>query len=871
MTDPAGSTRALPTGIVTFLFTDIEGSTRLLSELGDGYQAVVETHAAILRAAITDHHGIEVNTEGDAFFAVFTRPGDALGAATQAQVALATAAWPAGRELRVRMGIHSGEGRHGGDDYIGIDVNRAARIASAAHGGQVLVSDATRSLIGAGHVDFSLRDLGLHDLKDLDTPERLAQLIIASLPDDFPPPRAQRAGNVPEPATAFIGRERDVEAVSDLLGQSRLVTITGPGGSGKTRLALRVASDMAAVLPDGAYFVPLDTLREPDLLKTAIASSLELSIADEDPMSALKAHLSERQLLLVLDNFEQIAPAASDVDDLIKHTTSLTILATSQSPLGVYGEHEYPVPPLGTPDPSRPPPAERMLDYEAVALFDARARAAKPSFRIDEGNASALTELVARLDGQPLAIELAAARSKLLSPKAILDRLEKRLDLLSSSARNLPDRQRTLRGAIDWSYGLLQAEEQHVFDRLGVFAGGITIDDAEAMVSPDGECAIDIFDGLASLVEKSLLRQTEVDDEPRFSQLESIRSYAVERLTERGEADLMNRRLAENTVAQVESAERYLDRADDQGWFARLDADQDNIRAALRWSIAQEEAELAQRIVGPVWRFWVRKGLLAEGTWWTDDVLAMNPKTSIHRAKALIAQGSLAYWRGDYTGAGVPYAAALAAYQELGDEEGVTQAAYNLGYAQEFAEPPDVDGALTSFGVALDGFKAADDAAMTQSTLFTIGMIRAYRGDLDLARELYDESLAMNAGDVRPRSGLAALAFNEGDYGEARRLLRELADLTRDVPDLAFRIVQLELWVPVEVTDGDPELAMRLHGAAQRLRDEISGGPPPDRTIVVDAVAVAREKIGEDETNAAIAEGRQLDPEEALASAVARG
>ena len=522
----------LPTGTLTFLFSDIEGSTRLVQALGAAYPAVLERHQALLRAAFDEAGGVEVATEGDSFFVVFRSALAAVGAAAAADRALAAEPWPAeAGGVRVRMGLHSGEAMLGGDNYVGLDVHRAARIGAAAHGGQILISDMTRGLVaGSLSADLSLRDLGEHRLKDLDQPERLFQLAVSGLTQEFPPPRTlEIPTNLPAQVTDFIGRKQEVQAVADLVRHSRLLTLTGPGGTGKTRLALQVASQLRSEFIGGVFFADLSPLTDPALIPTTIASALGVREQPDRPLLAsLQAHLRDRRLLLVLDNFEQLQAGAPLVAQLLEAAPDLVVLVTSRERLHLRGEQEYPVPPLGLPDAASLSHLDALTQYDAVALFIRRAQAVRPDFEIDNLSAPAVAGICARLDGLPLAIELAAARVKLLDPEAILRRLEGSLSLLTSTTRDLTERQRTLRGAIDWSHDLLDPTERILFRRLGIFVGGCSIERAQEICDGDGRLGIDMLDGLTSLTDKSLLRRLNpVDGEPRVGMLETVREYAL--------------------------------------------------------------------------------------------------------------------------------------------------------------------------------------------------------------------------------------------------------------------------------------------------------------------------------------------------------
>ncbi len=534
----------LPQGTVTLLFTDMEGSTRLLQRVGERYADVLEACRHLLRTAFHQYHGHEVDTQGDAFFVAFARAIDAVSAAVAAQRALASHAWPEGVAVRVRMGLHTGEPHLAAEGYVGLDVHRAARIMNAGHGGQILLSQTTRELVEHDLPEgASLRDLGAHRLKDLEHPSHLYQLVTPGLPADFPPLRTldTHAHNLPVQLTSLIGREQEVAAVCHLLQRQevRLLTLTGPGGTGKTRLGLQVAAELSETFSDGVFFVNLAPLSDPELVVPTIAQALGVKEAAGQPLLDLvSAWLREKELLLLLDNFEQVAEAAVEVSALLARCPQLNVLVTSRAVLHLSGEHEFPVPPLSLPDPRHLPDLMTLSQYEAVALFIARAQAVKPEFQVTNANAPAVAEICVRLDGLPLAIELAAARSKMLPPQALLARLGQRFTLLTSGAQDVPARQQTLRNTIAWSYDLLDAGEQRLFRRLSVFVGGATLEAVEALYTTLGDEPGQVLDGIASLIDKSLLRQTEQEaEEPRFVMLETIREYGREALTAHGEVE----------------------------------------------------------------------------------------------------------------------------------------------------------------------------------------------------------------------------------------------------------------------------------------------------------------------------------------------
>jgi predicted ATPase/class 3 adenylate cyclase len=527
----------LPTGTVTFLFSDIQGSTRLLQDLGDLYPEALETHQRLLREAFAGGGGTVLGTEGDSFFVVFPGAPQAVAAAVDAQRALAGQAWPEKGEIRVRIGLHTGEGTLGGGSYVGVDVHRAARIAAAGHGGQVLVSESTRALVeNALPEGAALRDLGEHRLKDLLKPERIFQLVHPKLARDFPPlaTLSHRPNNLPTQTSEFLGREAELGAIRDLLDAAgvRLLTLTGPGGIGKTRLALQAAADQTERFEGGLYFVDLSPVRDPDAAFDAVVRALGVTgTSDQRPLEVLKQQLETRHMLLLLDNFEQVMDAAEGLADLLRGCPQVDVLVTSRESLKVRGEHLFPVPPL-----SLPPrdvtglSAETAAQYEAVRLFVERAQEARPNFGLKDENAAAVAEICARLDGLPLAIELAAARMKLFSPHDLSDRLRTRLQLLRGGPRDLPARQQTLRSTIEWSYELLDAEERAIFRVLSVFSTA-RVEAVESVADRlEPLRGVDVVDRLTSLVDKSLVRSVEDPGPQRLSMLETIREFAAEQL-----------------------------------------------------------------------------------------------------------------------------------------------------------------------------------------------------------------------------------------------------------------------------------------------------------------------------------------------------
>jgi predicted ATPase len=612
----------LPSGTLTLLFTDIEGSTRLLSELGDRYAVVLAEHRRLLREAFSAHRGIEVDMQGDAFFFVFRGAKEALSAAAEAQNALR------GGPVRVRIGVHTGEATLTGEGYVGADVHRAARIAAAGHGRQVVVSAATAAL-----VDLELRDLGRHRLKDLIAAERLYQLGHA----DFPPLKTLGATSLPVAANTLIGREREVsELLSLLQAGKRLITVTGPGGTGKTRLALQVAAELVDAYSDGVVWVPLAGVADAELVLPAMRQAL--GARDE-----LVHDLRERELLFVLDTFEHLVAAASDLAEVLRAASELRVLITSRVPLHISGEFEYPVDPLST--------------VNATTLFVERARAVGRQLTVD----GTVTEICARLDNLPLALELAAARTKLLDPASLLARLERRLPLLEGGPSDAPEHQRTLRAAIAWSYDLLDDDAKTQFRRLSVFAGGFSLDAAEAV----GDADLDV---LSRLVDASLLKSV---GEGRLLMLDTIREYGLERLEQAGEAPGTRDRHAAYFASQADRHWPELERGDDPHWtLSTVQLEVRNLHSAVEWSLKCGRPEEVFAIGSGMFPYWGRFGYLQQGRRWLEQALETPSPTGPRRGHAPTGLGDLVLREGDFQTAEQLYKESLALFLELDDPFG---------------------------------------------------------------------------------------------------------------------------------------------------------------------------------------------------------
>lgn len=785
----------LPTGTVTFVFTDIEGSTALWERQPVEMRTALARHDELLEGAIGAHGGYVFKKVGDAVCAAFSTAPAALLAAAEAQRALWAEEW-AGAPLRVRMALHTGSAERRDGDYLGAPLNRVARLLSAGHGGQVLLSHPTQELVrddlprGA-----TLRMLGEHRLKDLIRPERVYQLVAPGLPASFPPLTSleTRPNNLPAQPTPLVGREREVAEVCALLGRPelRLLTLTGPGGTGKTRLGLQAAAELLEAFDDGVYFVPLAPVSDAGLVAESIAQAVGLRQSADQPLTeSLKAALAPASMLLVLDNFEQVLAAAPLVAGLLAAAPRLKALVTSRSALHLSGEHEYQVQPLALPDSRRLPPLDRLTQYESVRLFIERAQAARSDFAVTNENAPTVAEICHRLDGLPLAIELAAARIRLLPPQAMLARLDSRLRLLTGGPRDLPARQRTLRGTIDWSYGLLDSGEQQLFARLAVFAGGCALDAAESVCDAGGELETDVLDGLSSLVDKSLVRTREgPDGEPRFVMLETIQEYARERLRVGGEEGALRRRHAEHYLSLAERAEPELTGRNQAPWLDRLEAEHDNLRAALGWSLEQPDGERALRLAGALWRLWYSRGYLSEGRRWLEAALDRDgtggaPAPPPVRAKALYGAGMLAWDQGSYARAVELIEESLALRRRTGDSWGIAQSLNALGLVMTFRGEYEAATRLYEESLALK--RELGDTWGTAMSLGNLGLTALFQGDLRRATELLEESLALkrqlglihSVAESLNNLGLAALYG--GDHEQARRWHEESLELKRD-------------------------------------------------------------------------------------------
>jgi predicted ATPase/class 3 adenylate cyclase len=871
----------LPTGpAVVFLFTDIEGSTRFERAVGSAKWAdVVARHDGLLRSAIEAHEGVVVKTEGDAFFAAFASPVAAAAAAVAAQRAIAAEPWATDDPIRIRMGLHLGEGRlragqnpDDPEDYVGIDVNYTARISAAGNGGQIVLSDALFAALPvtlaglAGLDDVTLVDEGARAVKDFDEPARLRRLVVPGAADDPRPLRTIEAPtNLPGEVTALIGRDAEIDMVREAVEASRIVTLIGPGGSGKTRLALGVARDIRASFPNGVWFIDLAAVRDPALIETAIAATIDVRESkDRTIREALSTYLRERTALLVLDNLEQLLPDGAEVvARLVRSAPNLRVVVTSRELLRIAGERGYPVPPL---------------DAEAgVALFIDRARSQRPDLVLAADALVAVRAICERLGGLPLAIELAAARIRLLSPKQILERLGRSLDL-AGGARDLPERQRTLRGAIAWSHDLLADEERRLFARLGVFAGGWTPEAAYSVADPDGRLGIDVADGLESLADKSLIRIEPGGADPRWPEAETrfslhplLREYALERLGGSGELEAVEDRFSAVCVEIAETAGAgILGQAGEKN-LRRLDREDRNLHDALEWSLVNDEADPGLRIMGATWRWFQQRGRLREGLALATRLLATPTQGDPRiRIGGLAAVGGLAYWTNDFPVANAAYEERLALAEGTADSILIADAHYDLGFMAMVAK--DGDALRQHEEQALDLYLAAGrpEAAVRARQALVLGVFLA--GDYERASELELQNLAAFQASgsqfqiADSSTLLSAVAWRTGDMPGAWRWASEGLALFSRIDSATGVARALTMAAIILLTDGQPELGATITGTVYRLvREQGVMLAPVEVLHLPDPGHLAVETLGAERAAELIAAGDPMSLADALA------
>jgi len=854
-----------PSGTVTFLFTDVEAGSSPCEQDPARMRTALHRHGEILREAIESNGGYLYKTVGRTSQAAFPTAAQAAEAALDCQQALLSQQWDEECDLRVKMALHTGVTEEHGDDYRGPLLNRVARLLAAGHGGQVLLTQATAMLLRDDlPARATLEDLGEHRLKDLSRAERVYQLAAPEfgLASRFPPLKSFQSHltNLPLQATSFLGRTKEVAQVRDMVRRDDVVllTLTGPGGIGKTRLALQVAAEILYDFQDGAFFVPLASINDPSFLASSIANAVGVREVSGQPLlQTLAGFFRHKQLLLVLDNFEHIMDANVQVADLLGAAPKLKALITSRASLHLSIQHEYPVPPMQVPSAGYrvEGSSSAFAEYESVELFVQRAKSVKPGFEMDDQNTPIVAEICYRLEGIPLAIELAAARIKALSPQALLSRLDSRLALLTGGAVDLHSRQQTLRNTIEWSYDLLTSGEKQLFRRMAVFRGGetldavedvctLTTDDALPATGNPSEAAgeLDLLDGISSLVDKSLLKTVEgPGDEPRYMMLETINEYAWEKLREAGEASSLQRRHALHFMRLAEEAEPELKGNDQARWLATLAAEHDNLRAALSWarkaqhdSVAAESpespVEIGMRIAGAMWRFWYVRGYFSEGRAELSQAFALSqaqaqPSLSAARVKLLNGAAVLASLQGDRASARALGEEGLALARELGDQRAIHPFLDNLGimYRQE----SDYTTARSLYDESLALRRELGDKHGIAFALGHLANLLQDQGDYPLARSLQEETLALRR-ELEDKRGIAISLDNlgtvaqlQGDYRTAHLALEEGLALVRELGDKQGITHLLHNLASTYRQEGNYATALSLYGESLQLRKEL--------------------------------------------------
>lgn len=917
----------LPVGTVTLLFSDIEGSTRLLLRLGADYPQALDAHRRILTQSISDAGGQLLDTQGDACFAVFVRASEAVAAAAAIRTRLAAHPWPDGADVRVRIGIHTGEPTVTPHGYAGLDVHRAARICSAGHGGQILISSTTADLVAASlPPSLTLSELGSYRFKDFSFAERVYQLDVAGQPSSHPRLRTVEVPfRLPGQHRSMIGRERELDACLRLLDDptTRLLTLTGPGGSGKTRLAVALAEQVQDRFDDGVCFVPLATVTEPALVGATIAQALGVREVGQRPAADRLADvLAGRDQLLVLDNMEHLLDAATLVAEVLAVCPRLKILVTSREPLHLTGERELLVPPLELPPAGQASAPHHLYDLAAPRLFVERAIEAKRDFHPTDDDASVIAEICRRLDGLPLAIELAAARIRFLTPTALLARLDRRLAVLTGGPRDLPARQQTLRAAIAWSHDLLDERDRTVFRRASVFADGWTLEAAEAVCGFEDD-PLATIDALSSLVDKSLVLREELPDgEARFGMLGTIRELAAEHLETSGEADVTRRRHVEHYLALVEEAAPHLALdATQLEWIERLDGEVANLQAAFEWCAASTDPErvaLGLRFGAALWRFWAVRSSAAEARTRIETVVRLaagaDPAAAPARARALFGAASLARELSDYDTTERLFEESLATARLLGETRLVADVLHSLGWLyvlrgdtarareqyeeslrlfQRLADPAWKATVLTRLGyvcfmegdfaramsLAGEGATIArviGDQRVLADALVYQGLVQQYAGDLEQARRRFQECLpvARRFGDRHVLSMtlnlMGQLAVRHGSLDEARKALAEGLRLAREVGNVRRLAFSLSAVGSLAAARGDGERALRFDGAARAAAHSIGTVRAQPAVSAANAEMTAvRQRLGEATATAAFEAGAALSVDRAVDEALA--
>ena len=858
------------------MFTDIVGSTRLWEDLPHEMESTLARHDALLRTCIEQHGGEVVKSTGDGYMAIFRDAWQGVSAALAAQRALANERWDGkiGR-LQVRMGLNTGTAEKRAGDYYGPAVNRAARLVSVANGGQILISETIHKLLrNALSADLVFKDLGYHRLRDLSQVEPVFQLVAADLPSIFPALRTPDSAttSLPVQLTPFIGRTHEIAAASTLVSRPdvSLVTLTGPGGTGKTRLSLQVAEALAGHFAAGVTFVALASTKDPALVPDAVARELEIIEQPEQSLvDSLCRYYASKEALLILDNFEHVMAARPFVTELLAQAPRLKIIVTSREILHLNGEHEHPVPPLLLPDPAQTATTILLSTNESVALFVQRAQAASANFTLHEDNARAVAAICVRLDGLPLAIELAAARVRLFSPQQILDRLDNRLRFLTGGARDLPSRQRTLRGAIDWSYNLLDEDERRLFARMVVFTGGRSLEALEAVCAPGLD--MDVLDGVSSLLDKSLLVRGEgLAGESRFYMLETIREYATERLANSGEAQQVQTRHLAYFLAQGEEMETRYRQHGQLLLLEQTAAELGNLRAAFNYAVANGRIGEAARLIASIDYYLRYRDRLVEGQRWFQQVLHLQdqiPRPVL--ARFLLGAGRLAWVNGMLEQSHKFFLRGLKVAQAAGNRRVAAWLLVELSVCAFGIDGRDLSLQRCEQGLAV--FRELDDRPGIATAYNNLGEVARLSGDYEQAREMYEACLVIcrETGEITRQimqsHNLAYIAYRQGDYTRARDLniscLEQMVEIgwKHGSVDTLWNLAGPLTWL------GQEEKAARLLGASTALLVEMGVVPhPSDIHELALYTADVRARLDETAFEALTAEGKAMTLQQAV-------
>jgi predicted ATPase/class 3 adenylate cyclase len=869
----------LPAGTVTFLFTDIVQSTELVQRLGDpAYAELIVTYRALLRSAFAAHGGREIDTQGDAFFVAFARAGDAVRGALAIQQAIATHRWPPETPLQARIGLHTGAPLMEDGAYVGVDVHRASRICAAGHGGQVLLSQATCGLVAdtlpAG---VQVQDLGEHHLRDLRRPERIFQLLYPQLPSGLPPLRSLRVQphNLPMQLTSFIGREREIAEVKYLLGKTRLLTLTGPGGCGKTRLAAQAALQALPAYADGVWLVDLASLTDPALVPSAIAAVVGArEQTGRPPLQTLADTLKTQQLLLILDNCEHLIKACAETADaLLRAVAGVTILATSRESLGTTGESCYQVPSLTVPTVRETQSPDVLTKTEAVRLFIERATSVHPGFSPTPAMSVDMARIVQTLDGIPLAIELAAARVNVLSVPQIAERLHDRFHLLTTGSRTAAPRQQTMQATMDWSYDLLSESERVFLRRLSAFAGGFTLDAAEAVCSDVHVPGNQTLDLLTALVNKSLVLAIGTKGDRRYRMLDTVRQYAWDKVHSSGESAMVRDRHLQYFLAFAEQAEAHVRGGAQRQWLDWLDTEHDNLRMALEWAqTKRDDTEL--KLAGALWLFWDLRGHWKEGRARLQGALARHPDASpALKAKALYPAALLAWRQRDHAQAEALATESLEVCRAIPDEFGMACSLLVLGLVAR--RKGRFQDAADHHAESLALFRKLKDDWGVAWSLRLLGIAKFYQGEVTASAEHFKENLAIStaqrdlAGIAAALQSLGRIAISRHSFDRATALLKQSLSSSHELGDRNGTAEVLYLLGRVAADQKLHEHALTLFASAAALREMI-GAPvpepdPADYERVLDWIG---RSVDSDVGAAAWARGHGMDEDGAVAYAM---